>query len=127
MATISQPILAWVSTILASTGVNQSSNLTATVHVTQGWEVQIPFRAQFSNVSNDPIVSIYPSSDGGANFDTQAMIQFAIPNVNSGTRISQFSVRIPTGQYAIQITSSGPNSQSFQILTAQVITAINNV
>lgn len=124
---IATPILAWVSTIMASSGVSQSSNLTATVHLTQGWEIQLNFRVQFSNVSNDPIVSVYPSSDGGATFDTQPMTQFAIPNVTAAPRIAQFSVRLPTGQYAIQMTSSGPNSQSWQIVTAQVITAINNV
>lgn len=123
---VSTPVIAWVSSLLGTlTGVNQSSSLTVTVNITQGWEIQLPIKAQFSNVSNDPVINVYPSSDGGANFDTQAAYSFALAMNTAGTRLQQTTIRLPAGQYAIQILNSGPNSQSFQVLTAQVITAVN--
>lgn len=127
MATNSIPILTWVATILAATGVNQSSSLTVTVNITAGWEVQIPFKIQYSNVSADAVINIFPSSDGGANYDTAPMFSFSLPSTGlNANRLVQGSIRIPTGQYVIQLLNSGPNSASFQVLTQQIMTAINN-
>ena len=128
MATVvSTPVLAWVASILgASTGVNQSSSLTVTAANTQGWEIMVQVKVQVSAVSNDPVINIYPSNDGGTSYDTSAMTSFALPRV-SGGGITSGSIRLPTGQYAIQLLASGPHSQSFQVLTQQVITAVNNV
>ena len=125
MPTVSTPVVAWVASIMAGTAVNQSSSLTATVNITAGWEVQIPVAVQFSNVSADPVISIYPSMDGGATYDTTALASFAIGRISSGNGRS--SIRLPTGQYALQLLNSGPNTATFQVLTQAIITAINNV
>ena len=126
MATVvSTPVLNWVASIMAGTAVNQSSSLTATVSLTGGWEIQIPVAVQFSNVSADPVISIYPSMDGGATYDTTAMTAFAVGRISTGK--GQASIRLSSGQYAIQLLNSGPNTATFMVLTQVVITAINNV
>lgn len=125
MATASTPVIAWNATLLASTGVNQSSSLTTTVNITNGWEVQIPVKIQFSNVSADAVINAYPSNDGGATFDSNPAFSISIARA-SGGGLRQTSIRLPVGQYALQLLNSGPNSASFQVLTAMVVTAINN-
>ena len=126
MATVSTPVMAWVASIMTGTGANQSSNVTATIQITAGWEFQLPVQCQFSAVSADPVILIYPSMDGGTTYDTTAMTSFSIARI-SGGGLGQASIRLSTGQYAIQMQTSGPNSQTFKILTAAVVTAISNV
>lgn len=123
--TVSRPIMAWVAALLSNAGVAQSSSLTVTVHITAGWEVQLPVQCRFSNVSSDPVIEVYPSMDGGATYDTTPMTAFSIARIASGT--AQASIVLPTGQYALRILNSGPNSASFWVNTARFITAIENV
>jgi hypothetical protein len=128
MTTVSTPVSTWVASLLTLTGVNQSSSLTVTVHVTAGWEVQIPI--QFSHnatVSADPVCSVYASMDGGANYDSNPFTVFVLPRTAGGGGMRQTSIRLSTGQYCLQLLNSGPNSQLFAVLTQLVITAIQNV
>ncbi len=126
MATVSTPVLAWISSLIsASTGVNQSSSLTTTVNITNGWEVQVPIKIQYSNVSADAVVNAYPSNDGGATYDSNPAFSISVARV-SGGGLRQTSIRLPVGQYALQLLNSGPSSSSFQVLTAMVVTAILN-
>lgn len=128
-AVVSTPTLAWVAAILGSlTGVNQSSSLYVTVNITGAWEIQIPIQARYSAISADPTVAVYASSDGGANYDTTPMTGMSIVRVAVATaNLRTASLRLPTGQYLIQLIASGPNSQSFAVLTGMVVTAINNL
>lgn len=126
MATVSTPVAAWVATLLALTGTSQSSNIYVSVSITGGWEIQIPVQVRMSAVSADPVVSILASMDGGANYDTTPLTSFSISRISGGGTV-QGSVRLSTGQYLLQMTSSGPNSQSIAVLTQLVITAISNV
>ena len=80
---------------------------------------------QFSNVSADPVISIYPSMDGGANYDTTAMTSYSVGRIATGK--GQASIRLSTGQYAIQLLNPGPNTATFMVLTQLVISAIQNV
>lgn len=125
MATTSTPQAAWVATLLAATGTNQSSHIYVSVSVTGQWEIQIPVQVQMSNVSADPTVNVLPSMDGGANYDTTPFTSFSIARI-SGGGIARGSIRLSTGQYLIDVISSGPNSQSIAILTQLVITSIVN-
>ena len=121
------PIGSWQSTIMSSTGQNQSSSMTVTVNITQGWEIQIPFVVQYSNVSADAYINVFPSMDGGATYDNTPLLSFSLPSVSlPSNRKVQSSIRLTTGQYAIQIVSSGPNSQSFQVNTQFVINTVFN-
>lgn len=122
MTTVSTPVAAWVASIMTGTGVNQSSSITATINITAGWEAVVQVQCQFSNVSADPVINVFPSLDGGAAYDTTAMTSFSIARIASGT--GRASIRLPTGQYALQLLNSGPNSATFAILTQMVITAI---
>lgn len=122
--TVSTPVLAWVASLLATTGVTQSSSLTTTVNITQGWEVQIPVKVAFSNVSADAVINAYPSNDGGATFDSNPAFSISVARASG---LKQTSVRLPVGQYALQLLNSGPNSATFQVLTQMVVTAIQNV
>lgn len=124
MATNSTPVITWVASLMAGTAVNQSSSLTATLSLTGGWEIQIPIAVQFSNVSADPVVSIYPSMDGGATYDVTPMTSFAVGRVTTGK--GQASIRLTTGQYAIQLLNSGPNTATFMVLTQLSIGSILN-
>lgn len=130
MATASTPTITYVSTLMSLTGVNQSSSLTVTINVV-GWEAQVPIQfSHLGSISADPILNIFRSMDGGANWDSNAWQSFALPraggvgNPVSGSRTT--SVTLPTGQYVLQLLNSGPNSALFAVLTQLVITAVNN-
>ncbi len=126
MATVvTTPVAAWVASIMTATGVVQSASLTATCQVTAGFELQLPVRVQFSNVSADPVINVYATMDGGANYDTTPLTSFSISRIASAT--GQASIRLSTGQYAIQVLNSGPNSALVSILTSLVITSVQNV
>lgn len=126
MATVSTPVLGWTASLIsAATGTNQSSSLTTTVSITNNWEVQIPVKVQFSNVSADAVINAYPSNDGGAAYDSNPAFSISIARV-SGGGVAQTSVRLPVGQYALQLLNSGPSSATFQVLTQMVVTAILN-
>lgn len=122
---VATPVLAWTASLLGSfTGANQSSSLTVTVNITQGWEITVPVNIRFSNVSADPVINAYKSNDGGVTYDTTPAYSISVARVASGQ--GRASVVIPVGQYALQILNSGPNSASIQVLTAVIVTAILN-
>lgn len=126
MATVSTPVLAWTASLIsASTGVNQSSSLTTTVNITNNWEVQVPIKVQYSSVSADAVINAYPSNDGGVTYDGNPSFSISVARV-SGGGLTQTSIRLPIGQYALQLLNSGPSSASFQVLTAMIVTAIAN-
>lgn len=124
-AVFSTPILAYIATVQALTGVNQSSSLYFSVQVTGGWEYCFPAQIRYSNVSADAVVNAYATMDGGANYDSVPCASWNITRQGSVTR--QVSCRLPTGQYLIQILNSGPNSASVGILTATQVSAVQNV
>jgi hypothetical protein len=121
MAT-ANPVLAYTATLLAGSAIAAGNSLTVTVNITQGWEVQVPVNIRYATASLDTGVFAYPSSDGGASFDNQPIVAFAIPAVHIVN--SRGSVRLSTGMYAIEIRSSSL-SITIQVLTQQVVTAIN--
>lgn len=123
---VSNPQLAWTAALIgAFTGLAQSTSLTGTFSITAGWEVNIPVAIRMSAVSADAVVNAYPSSDGGATYDSNPAFSITIARATGAIR--QTSLRLPTGQYALQLLNSGPNSASFQVNTAMVVTAINIV
>lgn len=125
MATVSTPVLAWQASLIgAATGLAQSTSLTTTVNLTQGWEISLPISIQYSNVSADAVVNAYPSDDGGSSFDSNPA--FSISIARSQGAVRRTSIRLPVGQYALQLLNSGPNSATFQALTAMIVTAIVN-
>lgn len=127
MATTSTPVLAWTASLIsASTGANQSTSLTTTVNITNNWEIQVPIKVQFSNVSADAVINAYPSDDGGAAYDSNPAFSISVARA-SGGGLRQTSIRLPVGQYALQLLASGPSSQSFQVLTQMIVTAIANI
>lgn len=127
MATVSTPVLAWTASLVAAaTGANQSTSLTTTVNITNNWEVQVPIKIQFSNVSADAVINAYPSNDGGAAFDSNPAFSISVARATGGG-LRQTSIRLPVGQYALQLLNSGPSSATFQVLTAMVVTSIQNV
>ena len=126
MATVvSTPVLAYAASIVTGQGVKYSTSFTSTLNLTGAWEIQVPVWAKFSAVSVDCAVNFYPSNDGGVTFDTTPMFSVSIPRVQAGNSVA--SIRIPTGMYAVQIANNAHQSASFQILTQQILTAINNV
>lgn len=123
---MSTPVIAWTAALLTSGGgVNQSASLTVTVNITGAWEVQVPVSIQYSNVSADAVINAYPSNDGGATYDSNPAFSISIARAASSVR--RTSIRLPVGQWALQLLNSGPNSATFSVLTAMVVTAINNV
>ena len=123
MATNSIPIVGWVQTLLTANNIKYSTGITCTI-VNTYWEMQVPVWCKFSAASADPIISFYPSSNNGANYDTSPAYSFAIPFSNNA--IVQASIRIPTGFYMVQLFNASHNTATFQIPTAQVIQAVNN-
>ena len=121
MAGAKSPIKAYAASILAGAATGASA-LTATIVATDAWEANIPFAFRFgANVSLDPTISIYPSSDGGANFDTIPWVSFGLGRIAS--TLVRSSVRVPGGVYAVQMRNSGP-SGTFCILTQEEASAV---
>ena len=125
MAVISTPLIAWVASLQALTGIQYSASLYFSVNLTAGLEIQLPIQVRFSLVSADPLVNVYRSMDGGATYDVNPLLSFSILRLAS--RTVQQSLALPTGQYLLQVQHSGSNSASVGLLTAAVITAITNV
>jgi len=119
---VATPVLAYTASLIAGTPVAAGSSLTVTVNITNGWEIQVPIAIRYTGASLDTGVFAYPSSNGGATFDNQPIVAFAIPAVNASTQ--QASIRLSTGMYAIEVRSSSL-SITIQVLTQQRITAIN--
>lgn len=124
----SNPILAFQASLLATTATSLSASLTATVNITQGWEINIPVQMSWkSGVSADGVINAYPSSDGGATYDNNPAFSISIARGTVSSVIRQTSIKLPTGQYALQILNSGPSTGSVAINTAVLITAIQNL
>jgi len=122
---VSTPVKTWVTQLNAGAIISAGNSMTLTVHLTQGWEIQIPVGVRYSsNVSLATLVNVYPSSDGGVSFDSLPLLAFSIPTLASGRQVQ--SIRLSTGQYCIAITSSSPVPSCF-VLTQEVITAVVNV
>lgn len=125
---VSTPALAWVATINAGIGIGQSANFTFTVHITQAWQIVVPIKVFFpTNVSAGPQFLVYRSSDGGTTFDTIPLQPLSIAR-QSGTSATG-SIKLETGNYCVQVLSGGGSAATWtiQVLTQQILTAINNV
>ena len=127
MATVvATPVVAYAAAVLSGTGVAASTNLTVTINVTAGWEVQVPVRAvQAANVSAGPEIYAFRSYDGGTNYENVASTGFSVLRTSSGD--STKTLYLPTGQWAIQLLSGGPNTATFAVNTLFVITAVQLV
>ena len=117
-------IMTWVATLDAGQAKAAGASLTLTVHLTQGWEIQIPFRVYHSAYSIDPGIYVYRSTDGGTNYDSEAFTAFAISGASQA--IKTRSVVLTTGQYALEMRCSSPTC-TFMVLTQAVITGISIV
>jgi hypothetical protein len=104
MASKSVPITTYVASPLLTTGV-QSAVVSQIYNLQSVFEGQIPIQIIYgaSAVAN-PIVNVFRSMDNGNNYDTQAMTSFNMPVVQSG--LGQYSIALPTGQYALQVVMS---------------------
>ncbi|HSZ58557.1 MAG TPA: hypothetical protein VK797_23015 [Tepidisphaeraceae bacterium] len=127
MSTVATPVETWTATIQAGIGIGQSSSFTFTVNITQAWQIKIPIIVQFpTNVSAGPQVFAYRSTDGGNTFDTQPLQPLGLPRQSGG--LQQVSLRLETGQYAVQVLSGGGSVATWtvQVQTQEVTTAIIN-
>jgi hypothetical protein len=124
---VSTPQLAWIASLMATTATTQSGSLTATVNITQGWEIQVPVQLTWkSGVSADGVINAYPSNDGGVTYDNNPAFSISIARA-TGSVTKQTSIRLPVGQWALQVLNSGPSTGSAAINTAMVVTAILNM
>ena len=121
MAGAKAPVKVYSASILAGAATGNSA-LTATIVATDAWEVAVPFAFRFgANVSLDPTISLYPSYDGGANFDVIPLVSFSLARLASA--LVRGSVRVPGGIYAVQMRNSGP-SGTFCVFTQEEVTAV---
>lgn len=121
---IATNILTWVATIDAGQAKAAGQSLTVTVHLTAGWEIQIPIRCVYGTYSVDSGIFIYRSTDGGATYDSLAFTAFSI----TGGQLLDMkkSIVLTTGQYAIEIRASSPTC-TFMVLTQAIVTGISIV
>jgi hypothetical protein len=120
---VATPVKAWVASLNAGGFISHGQSLTVTINITGGWEIQIPTGVRYgSNVSLASAIFAYPSNDGGATYDTEPVAAMSIPVTASVNKVA--SLRLTTGQYAIQIQSSSP-STTFYVLTQEIISAFN--
>lgn len=122
MPTVSTLAKAFVATLQAGVSVAQGGASTATA-VISGLERRIPFLIQFSQASADPFVEVYRAEDGGTNYDTLPLTSVSISRNPGGP--GQSSVGLPMGVYALVFRNyiSGVSTATFQVLTAEEITA----
>jgi len=123
------PVVTWISTIQSLTGIAASTFVTATIQLTAGWEIRLPFRGvQASNVSAGPYIQVFEAIGLGSAtsppFATVPMTQVALTNVASSD--NTVFVRLDCGVYCLALGSGGPNTATVGVLTAAIITAINN-
>lgn len=124
---VATPVITWSSTIQAGIGIGQSSSFTFTIHLTQAWQCVVPIQVRFpTNVSAGPQISVYRSLDGGATFDTVPIQPLGINRQSGGS--ATISLKLETGQYAVQILSGGGSSATWtvQVLTQSILTSILN-
>jgi hypothetical protein len=87
-----------------------------------------PIQVRFpTNVSAGPQISVYRSLDGGLTFDTVAIQPLGINRQSGG--VATISLKLETGQYAVQVLSGGGSSATWTIavLTQQTLTSISNI
>src|SRR6476646_7694221 len=119
------PIETWAATLTAGVAINQSSSFTFTVNITQAWEIRIPVEVFFpTNVSAGPQINAYRSTDGGVTFDTVPLQPLGFPRQSGGSE--RLSLRLETGQYAIQVLAGGGSTATWtiRVLTQEIITAV---
>lgn len=123
-----RPTIVWQAALLAATATTQSGSLTVTVNLTNGWEISIPIVMGWrSGASADGVVNAFQSNDGGATYDTSPIFSIALPRVIAGgPRTSQATMRLPSGQYALQILNSGPSTGTASVGTQMVMDSITN-
>jgi hypothetical protein len=127
MPVSSRPVSTWVAQLLALSGIAQSASLTVTVNITGAWEAQIPIIfSHAASQSADPTVNVYASMDGGATYDSNPFTQFSLARTPTGAGSRQQSLRLSTGQYAIQLVNAGPSSAFFGVGTQLQITGVVN-
>jgi hypothetical protein len=121
MAGAKAPTKTYQASIVAGQATGNSA-ITATIVATDAWEMNVPFAFRYgANVSLDATISVYPSYDGGANFDTVPWVSFNLARV--ANTLVRGSVRLPGGIYAVQMRNSGP-SGTFCLFTAEEATAV---
>lgn len=121
------PVETWAATLQGGVGIGQSQSYTFTVNITQAWEIRIPVQVFFpTNVSQGPQINAYRSTDGGTTFDTVPLQPLGLPR-QSGTS-NRISLRLETGQYAVQVLSGGGSAATWTISvnTQELVTAILN-
>jgi hypothetical protein len=122
---VATPVKTWVASLNAGGFISHGQSLTVTINITGVWEIQIPIGARYgSGVSLASPVYAYPSNDGGATYDTEPIAATSIPATVSVNKIS--SLRLTTGQYAVQVQASSP-SVTFFVLTQEILSAFNIV
>jgi len=125
---VATPLETWISTIQSLTGLAASTFVTATIQLTAGWEIRLPFQGvQASNVSAGPYLQVFEAiglGTGTPPFATIPMTQIAITNKASGNDVMY--IRLDTGIYCLALGSGGPNTATVGILTAIVVTAVQN-
>ena len=125
--TQANPQLAWLASLLATSATTVSGSLTVTANITKNWEINIPVQMTWiSGVSADGVINAFPSSDGGTHFDVNPAFSISIARGTTSSSTRQTSIRLPTGQWALQILNSGPSTGSASVVTAQIITSIQN-
>jgi hypothetical protein len=126
-ATVATPVETWTATISAGIGIGQSASFIFTVNITQAWQIKVPVIVRFpTNVSAGPQFNVYRSMDGGTTFDTVPLQPIGLPLQSGGAQ--QASIKLETGQYAIQVLSGGGSAATWtvQVLTQEITTAIVN-
>jgi hypothetical protein len=124
---VATPQMAWIASLLATTATTVSGSLTVTVNITNNWEINVPVQISWkSGISADAVINAFPSSDGGTTYDVNPAFSITIARGTTSSVTRQTSIRLPIGQWAVQILNSGPSTGSAAVITAAVITAILN-
>lgn len=119
-------LMTWVTAPYAGGFLSRGQTKTVALNITQGWEAQVMAGVVFgTSVSNAQDVSVYRSTDGGANYESVPLYAFSISQNPAAT--DRVSFNLSTGQYILGIEADlSTNSLTVFFPTYAVITSIES-
>ncbi len=130
-AVVSTPVMAYVASIEAGRALPQTGTLTFAVNIPTAWQIVLPIKTVSPNTANNssgPLIFVFRSADGGTTYDNIPLQSFGFARPTAALT-QNLSIKLEAGNYLVCVVMGGgvASTWSVQVLTQQVLTAINNL
>ncbi len=130
-AVVSTPVMAYVATVTGGTALPQTGTYTFPINIPTAWQIVIPILTKAPNTANNssgPLIFVYRSADGGTTYDNIPLQSFGFARPTAAQQQS-LTIKLEAGNYLVCVVMGGgvASTWSVQVLTQQVLTAINNL